>query len=130
MSLSQFWDYLHSLLFNLEPDDPVVSQFSDYSSVALEIAAAIGVALLVLISKPLRTRKRPQDRLFLYTDGVPEANNAQEEMFGNERMLTGLNSLKEFTGEEFLQNMRDCVADYTKDTAQFDDITMMLFEVL
>jgi hypothetical protein len=63
MLLSQFWDYLHSILFNLEPDDPVVSEFSDYSSAILGLAAAIGVALLILMSKPLRTRKRPQDRL-------------------------------------------------------------------
>ncbi len=70
------------------------------------------------------------DKLFLYTDGVPEAQNSQEEMFGEERMLTGLNELKEFSGEEFLQKMKECVVCFTKDAAQFDDITMILFEVL
>nr|MCR5733323.1 SpoIIE family protein phosphatase [Lachnospiraceae bacterium] len=70
------------------------------------------------------------DKLFLYTDGVPEAQNYQEEMFGKERMLTGLNELKEFSGEEFLRKMKEYVACFTKDAAQYDDITMMLFEVL
>lgn len=70
------------------------------------------------------------DKLFLYTDGVPEAQNSQEEMFGEERMISGLNELRGLSGGEFLQKMKEYVAGFTKDTDQFDDITMMLFEVL
>ena len=70
------------------------------------------------------------DKLFLYTDGVPEAKNEEGEMFGEERMVAGLNQRKGLCGEELLQHMRECVAGFTKDAAQFDDITMLLFEVL
>lgn len=36
---------------------------------------------------------------FLYTDGVPEAQNSQEEMFGEERMISGLNELRGLSGD-------------------------------
>ena len=64
--MNQFWKDLILLMFYLEPEDPVVEEFVAYSSLFLELAAAIGVAVLVLVNEPLRKRKRPQDRLIFW----------------------------------------------------------------
>ena len=67
------------------------------------------------------------DQLFLYTDGVPEASNAREEMFGIERMLQALNSEPETDPEKLLHNVREAVSGYAGEAEQFDDLTMMGF---
>jgi sigma-B regulation protein RsbU (phosphoserine phosphatase) len=80
----------------------------------------------------------PGDRLFLYTDGVPEANNSAHELFGNERMLTSLDrSLRELGGDQetddmdlylFLRAVREQIDDFVGETPQFDDLTMLCLE--
>ena len=72
----------------------------------------------------------PGDRLFMYTDGVPEANNEKGEMLGDERMLAALNEQKELSGDAFLSGMRERVAQFAGEAPQFDDVTMLLLEVL
>ncbi len=63
--------------------------------------------------------------LFLYTDGVPETINTEDEMFGTDRMLKVLNSDPEADTETLLANMNNAVREFAGDAPQFDDITMM-----
>ena len=70
----------------------------------------------------------PGSRLFVYTDGVPEAANAQIEMFGTERMLTVLNQDAALSPEATLRNVRRAVDDFVQDAEQFDDLTMLCME--
>ncbi len=68
------------------------------------------------------------DKLFLYTDGVPEANNTAEEMFGTDRMIEALNTCAGASPEEILKNVTDAVNAFVGEAAQFDDITMLCLE--
>ena len=70
----------------------------------------------------------PGAKLFLYTDGVPEATNAEERMFGMERMLRALNTEPEAAPARILQNVSAAVTDFVKDAEQFDDLTMLCME--
>ena len=70
----------------------------------------------------------PGSKLFLYTDGVPEATNAQNEIFGTERMLTALNVEPDAAPEEILRHVREAVDDFVKEAEQFDDLTMLCLE--
>ena len=70
---------------------------------------------------------RPGDSLFVYTDGVPEAKNAEDEMFGTEKMVETLNLNPDASPEETVGSMRKAVDDFVKDEPQFDDITMLAF---
>jgi sigma-B regulation protein RsbU (phosphoserine phosphatase) len=70
----------------------------------------------------------PGSRLFLYTDGVPEATNAQREMFGTDRMLDALNEAPDAAPEMILKNVRKAVDGFVKDAEQFDDLTMLCVE--
>ena len=70
----------------------------------------------------------PGAKLFLYTDGVPEATNAAGELFGTERMLEALNSNPNVEPEQILKNVRTYVDEFVKDAEQFDDLTMLCVE--
>lgn len=67
----------------------------------------------------------PGGTLFLYTDGLPEATNAQDELFETDRVLDVLNQNKEVSPEELLHNVRAAVDAFVGEAEQFDDLTMM-----
>ena len=67
-------------------------------------------------------------KLFLYTDGVPEANTASGEMFSLERLLGALNAAADGTPEQILRGVRGALDEFVKDAEQFDDITMLCAE--
>ena len=73
-------------------------------------------------------RLQPGDKLFVYTDGVPEATDAENRMFGTERMLEALNEQGGAKPEQLLENVRRAVDGFVKDAEQFDDLTMMCLE--
>ena len=69
----------------------------------------------------------PGDRLIVYTDGVAEATNGDNELFGEERMLKVLNDNKDASAEDILKCMKRAIDDFCSDVPQFDDITMLSF---
>lgn len=70
----------------------------------------------------------PGDKLFVYTDGVPEASDGDDNMFGTERMLDALNEEPEATPERILKNVRAAVDGFVSGAEQFDDLTMLCME--
>ncbi len=70
----------------------------------------------------------PGAKLFVYTDGVPEATNADEEMFRTERMLSALNKNPDAALVQILENVHKSVDEFVKDAEQFDDLTMLCME--
>ena len=70
----------------------------------------------------------PGSRVFVYTDGVPEATNADQEMFGMERMLEALNADPDAHPQQVLSQVRRAVDDFVKDAEQFDDLTMLCMQ--
>ena len=70
----------------------------------------------------------PGDKLFLYTDGVPEATDAQDNMFGTDRMLETLNKNADAAPKQILEEVRSSVDRFVKDAEQFDDLTMLCLE--
>ena len=71
---------------------------------------------------------RPGQKLFVYTDGVPEAMDSENRLFGTERILSALNAQKTAAPEQILKNVRAAVDDFVKDAEQFDDLTMLCLE--
>lgn len=69
------------------------------------------------------------DKLFLYTDGVPEATNAAEELFGEERMLDALNQCADLSPRETLAEVKRSIDAFVGEADQFDDLTMLAFEI-
>ena len=70
-------------------------------------------------------RLKPGAKLFVYTDGVPEASNAEKEFYGLERTVETLNKYKDCSSKEILEHMKESVSEFVGDAPQFDDLTMM-----
>ena len=68
------------------------------------------------------------DTLFLYTDGVTEAENAKHELFGEERMINALSELK--GSKAHLEEMQKAISDFVGNAPQSDDITMLFIHYL
>ena len=69
----------------------------------------------------------PGSRLFLYTDGVPEATDAEGKMFGTDRMIAALNAA-EGDSKQTVGQVGKAVEDFVDHAEQFDDITMLCLE--
>ena len=70
----------------------------------------------------------PGSKLFLYTDGVPEATNFDNKMYGLERLTDALNSDPDADPKQLSENVRASVEAFVGGAEQFDDLTMMVFE--
>ena len=70
----------------------------------------------------------PGAKLFVYTDGVPEASNADNQLFGTGRMLAALKEAPEASPEAILKNVRRAVDGFVQEAEQFDDLTMLCLE--
>jgi sigma-B regulation protein RsbU (phosphoserine phosphatase) len=66
-------------------------------------------------------------RLFVYTDGVAEANDKVHNMFGMDRIVTVLNENQDSTPDDTIKNMLIAVEDFCDGAEQFDDTTMLSF---
>ena len=72
-----------------------------------------------------RTRLAPGDRLFLYTDGVTEAENAQDEAYGEERLLAYLAGHPDEGGQALVEGVVQDVLAFCGTTRTRDDMTLM-----
>lgn len=68
---------------------------------------------------------KPGDEIYLYTDGVTEAHNADNQLFGDERLLAGLNDTAGMSVEEICKKVKADVDSFVGEAEQFDDITML-----
>ena len=67
----------------------------------------------------------PGDEIYLYTDGVTEATDSENRLYGEERLVRFLNTLHGLSGEEICHAVKDDVADFVGDAPQFDDSTRL-----
>ena len=67
----------------------------------------------------------PGDEIFLYTDGVTEATDANNELYGEERLLRFMNTLNDLPASEVCGMVKADVDAFVGDAPQFDDITMV-----
>ena len=71
---------------------------------------------------------KPGTKIFLYTDGVPEATNDADEFFGTDRLLQTLKKAKNLTPREVLTEVDRAVKEFVGRGPQFDDLTMLCLE--
>lgn len=65
------------------------------------------------------------DKIYLYTDGVTEAHNDKNELYGEDRLLKCLNSVKDKSVDDICQKIKEDVELFVGTAEQFDDITML-----
>ena len=69
------------------------------------------------------------DRIFIYTDGVPEATDPYDTLFNTDRMISALNERKDGSPQDFLEIVYTRVKEFVGDRTQFDDLTMVGLEL-
>ena len=72
----------------------------------------------------------PGDVLYLYTDGVTEATDAHQQLFGEERLQAALNEQPMLPVGQMLSKIKGCIDTFVGEAEQFDDITMLGLEYL
>jgi sigma-B regulation protein RsbU (phosphoserine phosphatase) len=79
--------------------------------------------------KPQETSFKSGDRLYLYTDGVTEAVNKENELFGEERLVQVLNKTDDMSCMEMLPFIKNEIDTFADGAEQFDDITMLVLDI-
>ena len=69
--------------------------------------------------------QQPGSRFFVYTDGVPEATDANQQMYGPDRMLEALRTAETRDPQTILEAVKSSVSAFVGDAEQFDDLTML-----
>ena len=104
---------------------PIVNTGGRYELLKDKHGLAIG-AMKKSKYKNTEIRLKKGDSIFVYTDGVAEATDADYELFGTDRTVEALNALPDDASqEEILAGVRTAVDAFVKDAPQFDDLTML-----
>ncbi len=70
------------------------------------------------------------DALLIYTDGVTEASNPAQELFGDERLLTAVKTCRNMSAPDLIKNVRTHINAFVTGAEQFDDITMLAVKLV
>ena len=71
---------------------------------------------------------QPGDKIFQYTDGVTEATNPENELFGMERLSDSLNRVKDKEPKDIITSVKQDIDAFVGNAPQFDDITMLCLD--
>lgn len=95
----------------------------------LKNRSGLAIALMEGVKyKIFETNLERGDRLYLYTDGITEANNCQEELYSEERLeqyLNQINQTGKLSPKETCEGVKADVDAFAAGTEQFDDMTML-----
>ena len=84
-----------------------------------------------VVYKKQEIQLEPGDTLFLYTDGVVEANNENKELYGEDRLIKCLEKVGTEVDSQYLCcEVIGSVGRFVKTAEQFDDITVLAFKYL
>ena len=70
----------------------------------------------------------PGAKIFVYTDGIPEAGKDRKNQFGTARLTDTLNAAKDESPEAILSAVHGAVNSFVGNAPQFDDLTMLCVE--
>ena len=104
---------------------PVIKKTGEDFSVIMDKHGFVLGGIEISKYKDYELQLNPGDSIFLYTDGVTEATNASQELYGMDRMLAALNRNRDADPKELLAKVREDVNEFVGEAPQFDDLTMM-----
>ena len=104
---------------------PVIKRAGGSYELFKEVHGLVLGALDDMVYKDYELKLEKGDSIFVYTDGVTEATDADNRLFGTGRLLDSLNRDKDVTVKGVLDEVLAGIRDFVKNAPQFDDITMM-----
>ena len=107
---------------------PIIRQTGDVYRIYEDKHEIIMGIMKKAIYSGYEIRLKPGAKVFVYTDGLAEANNELEEQFGMERIVEVLNNAPDGSPRELLENMHRAVDTFVGSAKQYDDLTMLCIE--
>ena len=105
---------------------PVIIDGSDKSVAMLDVKPNLPIAILQGMKFEMQeTIINPGTCLFMYTDGLTEAENKAKDLFGDDRMLAELTKTKDQSSKEQITRMLEAVHTFVDGAEQSDDLTMI-----
>ena len=116
------------LAVNAGHEHPVLRhQNGEYELIQYHHAPA--VSMIEDISFKERSFKLEKgDRIFVYTDGLPEAMDKEDNLFGTDRMIEALNKKPDCNAEQLIEKVTAEVVRFVDGADQSDDMTMLVFD--
>ena len=94
-------------------------------------SSAIPLGIFEHTKYPIIEKKvNKNDTLILYTDGLTEASNDQNEMFSFQRLYSIVDKFKTNSPNEILKNIKNSLSNFTKDEIMNDDTTILITKFL
>ena len=109
---------------NAGHNPPIVKENGEFKYLNIDTGLALGV---MEDYEYLTEEITLTTELELYTDGITDANNENEEMYGEDRLLNFFNEFKSDANP--IKPLIDDVHKFTKNTEQYDDMTMIYFKI-
>jgi sigma-B regulation protein RsbU (phosphoserine phosphatase) len=107
---------------------PVLYQNNEYSFLKTKPNFVLG-SMEYMPYEEHSIKLNKSDRIFIYTDGVTEATDSDNQLFGDERLLEAMKKTEHLTAPETLIKVREAIDEFVGTAEQFDDITMLTFEL-
>lgn len=105
---------------------PLVTQQHNFEYLHLTSGMVIGA--FPLAEETFQRQKiilEPEDTIFLYSDGVTEAINQNDELYAEQRLQARLNQLRDHSVQEMVEGLDRSLKQFAGDREQADDITML-----
>ena len=77
-----------------------------------------------------RVRLAPGDKVLLYTDGITEAFDPEDNLYGDERLIRVLETFRRESTRKILDALVDSVVTFSADAPQADDVTLLALQYL
>ena len=113
---------------NAGHDDPVLYRDGQKFELTSEKHGLVVGAMSGIRYKSYDLQLQKGDKLFIYTDGIPEATRSDNAMFKLEGMVNSLNKHATASPKEIIEGVAKDVDAFIGDAPQFDDMTMLCFE--
>ncbi|MCR5598933.1 MAG: SpoIIE family protein phosphatase [Lachnospiraceae bacterium] len=120
----------HMRCANAGHEYPVIKRAGGDYEIIKDVHSMPLAAFPGIKAAPYEMQLHNGDRVFVYTDGVPEAINDSDEQYGTERMLDTLNGARNKSITETLPIISESINEFKQNADQFDDITMLGFEFI
>lgn len=114
---------------NAGHEDPVVGRKDTGFELFKTKHGLVAGAMSGIHYKDYEIRLNKGDKIFLYTDGIPEATDKDKDMFSLDRLTVALNRFKDCPPQEILEGIYNSVKTFVGDEPQFDDMTMLCVEI-
>lgn len=111
---------------NAGHDAPMIAGPEAGKAEMLNVESNLPIAVLANMKfKEQEISLQSNTSIFLYTDGLNEAENPQKELFGDERMLQAIKEISQGTPKQQVEFMNQVVLAHVNGAEQSDDLTML-----